>query len=58
MGKFKNLYTMFFVMMGWVLFRSDSLSAALVYIRSMFGFGCKGFIDACSVARKMQKCCK
>lgn len=46
MGKFKNLYTMFFVMMGWVLFRSDSLSAALVYIRSMFGFGCKGFIDA------------
>ena len=34
MGKFKNLYTMFFVMMGWVLFRSDSLSAALVYIRS------------------------
>lgn len=31
MGKFKNLYTMFFVMMGWVLFRSDSLSAALVY---------------------------
>ena len=46
MGKFKNLYTMFFVMMGWVLFRSDSLSAALVYIRSMFGFGCKGFMDA------------
>ena len=46
MGIFKNLYTMFFVMMGWVLFRSDSLSAALVYIRSMFGFGCKGFIDA------------
>ena len=46
MGMFKNLYTMFFVMMGWVLFRSDSLSAALVYIRSMFGFGCKGFIDA------------
>lgn len=46
MGKFKNLYTMFFVMMGWVLFRSDSLSAALVYICSMFGFGCKGFMDA------------
>lgn len=46
MGIFKNLYTMFFVMMGWVLFRSDSLSTALVYIRSIFGFGCKGFIDA------------
>ena len=46
MGKFKHLYTMFFVMMGWVLFRSDSLSAALVYIGSMFGFGCKGFMDA------------
>lgn len=45
-GKYKHLYTMFFVMMGWVLFRSDSISSALVYIRSMFGFGCKGFIDA------------
>ena len=32
-------------MMGWVLFRSDSISNALIYIRSMFGFGCKGFID-------------
>lgn len=46
MGRFKHVYTMFFVMLGWVLFRSDSLSSALVYIRSMFGFGCKGFMDA------------
>lgn len=33
-------------MLGWVLFRSDSISGALVYIRFMFVFGCKGFIDA------------
>ena len=46
MGRFKHVYTLFFVMLGWVLFRSDSLSSALVYIRSMFGFGCKGFMDA------------
>lgn len=46
MGECNYLYTMFFVMLGWVLFRSDSISSALVYIRFMFVFGCKGFIDA------------
>ena len=33
----KWLYTMFFVIMGWVLFRAESLSDAWVYIKSMFG---------------------
>ena len=46
MGECNYLYTMFFVMLGWVLFRSDSISSALVYIRFMFVFGRKGFIDA------------
>lgn len=33
----KWLYTIFFVIIGWVLFRSDSLSTAWTYIKSMFG---------------------
>ncbi len=31
------LYTMAFVMIGWVIFRSESMSAAAYYVRSMFG---------------------
>ena len=30
-------YTMFFVLIGWVVFRSPSLSSAKVYLASMFG---------------------
>ena len=33
---FKWIYTMFFVIVGWVIFRSDSLKDALVYLQSMF----------------------
>ncbi len=33
------MYTMFFVIMGWVFFRSDSISNALTYIGYMFGKG-------------------
>lgn len=35
---FGHIYTLFFVMIGWVLFRSDSLSSAVNYIGCMFGF--------------------
>ena len=45
-GKFNHLYTLFFVMIGNIIFRSDSLTQAFHYITSLFGFGCKGFIDA------------
>ncbi|MBQ0064802.1 MAG: MBOAT family protein [Firmicutes bacterium] len=45
MGAWSHLYTLFFVMIGWVIFRSDSLSSACMYIRSMFGFGCDGFVS-------------
>ena len=31
------IYTMLFVLLGWVLFRSESLGAALVYLKTMFG---------------------
>lgn len=45
-GKFKHLYTLFFVMIGNIIFRSDSLTQAFHYITSLFGFGCQGFVDA------------
>lgn len=38
--KFVNwLYTMFFVMIGWVFFRSDNLVIARRYVRQLFCFG-------------------
>lgn len=46
LGKFANLYTMFFVMIGWVLFRSNSISNAGNYLLSMFGIGSSGFFDS------------
>ncbi len=42
---FKWLYTAFFVLIGWVIFRSESLSVAITYIRSMFGFNDNVFAD-------------
>ncbi|MBO4898184.1 MAG: MBOAT family protein [Clostridia bacterium] len=33
-----HIYTLFLVIIGWVLFRSDSIKYALSYIKSMFGF--------------------
>ena len=34
----QHLYTIFVVMMGWVLFRTEKLSLAISYYKSMFGF--------------------
>ncbi len=39
------LYTMFFVVIGWVLFRSPSLSFAKRYLLSMFSVGNPGWND-------------
>lgn len=33
---FSHIYTMLFVIIGWVLFRSESISAALDYLQTMF----------------------
>lgn len=41
----RHLYTMFFVVMGWVLFRSDSLGAAFSYVKTMFFAGGAGVMD-------------
>lgn len=35
----RHIYTLFFVLMGWVLFRSDSIAGALSYISCMFTAG-------------------
>lgn len=42
---FGHIYTLFFVVIGWVIFRADNLSEAFVYIKSMFGIGANGFFS-------------
>ena len=37
LGILSNIYTMFFVIIGWVIFRADSLSQAGLYLSAMFG---------------------
>ena len=39
----RHIYTMFFVIVGWVLFSNTDLTAALQYLGSMFGIGAAGF---------------
>ncbi|MCR5073102.1 MAG: MBOAT family protein [Clostridiales bacterium] len=36
-GFFKWIYTMLFVVLGWVLFRSDRIQSAWIYLKSMAG---------------------
>jgi len=45
---FKWAYTMFFVIMGWVIFRADSLADALTYMKHMF-VPLDGFYDGMSL---------
>lgn len=49
LGGFGHLYTLFFVVMGWVVFRSDSIGSAITYIKAMFGVGNNGFFDTGTV---------
>jgi len=41
----KWLYTMLFVILGWVLFRAETVADALHYLSSMFGFGGGPIVD-------------
>ena len=34
-----HIYTMFFVIIAWVIFKADSIASAFVYIKTMFGIG-------------------
>lgn len=45
-GFLKHIYTMFFVMTGWVFFFSGSMGKAFSYLGAMFGMNGAGFIDA------------
>lgn len=42
---FKWLYTIFFVVMGWVVFRAESISNAVYYYGAMFGLNGNAFAD-------------
>lgn len=44
-GFIKRLYTLFFVNILWVLFRSDSVGAALGFVKAMFGMNGNVFFD-------------
>lgn len=42
---FNWIYTILFVVCGWVLFRANSITDALIYLKSMFGFNYNVFCD-------------
>lgn len=44
-GFLGHIYTMFFVVLGWVIFRSDSIVQSFDYILAMFGVGVTGVIN-------------
>ena len=41
-----HIYTLLFVVIGWVIFRSSGMGNAFTYIRAMFGMGAKGLADS------------
>lgn len=45
LGWWGHLYTLFFVMIGWVIFRADSLGQMGVYLGAMFGRAKGGFAE-------------
>lgn len=50
MGWFGHIYTLFFVIIGWVIFRAESLSDLGVYLGAMFGRASGGLVDAGALA--------
>lgn len=49
------IYTMLFVILGWVLFRSANIGEAVAYMKAMFGIGARGFADGMVLAYLRQK---
>ena len=43
---FKRSYTIIFIIIGWVIFRSDSVFHAYLYIKSMLGLNNNEFVDS------------
>lgn len=55
MGWFGHIYTMFFVIIGWVLFRSDNMYSAIIYLKAMFGMNRKGgYLDTLTIELMQQ----
>jgi len=48
-GWLTYIFTMVLVIVGWVIFSSDSLAVAGTTIASMFGFASRGFVDSVGV---------
>ncbi len=46
---FGHVYTMLFVIIGWVLFRADTIGDALAYLKTMFGISGAEFFDDKSI---------
>ena len=45
LNAFKWLYTIFFVIIGWIVFRADTLSDAVIYLKTVFGLNGNTFSD-------------
>ena len=45
----QQIYTMFFVMIGWVFFSQTSFSGIASYLGAMFGPAAKGFVDSATL---------
>ena len=45
LGFFGHIYTLFFVVIGWVIFKAESLPAAFTYLGNMIGIGSNGLMD-------------
>jgi D-alanyl-lipoteichoic acid acyltransferase DltB (MBOAT superfamily) len=45
LGPLSRVYTLLFVIIGWVLFRAESIALAGTYLGAMFGFGTAGLTD-------------
>ncbi len=49
LGKFSHIYTLFFIIIGWVIFRADNFNVLKQYLGYMFGIGASGFIDRATI---------
>ena len=49
-----HFYTLLFVIIGWVIFRSTGMGNAFTYIKAMFGIGAKGVVDGAVLAWLVQ----
>ncbi len=49
MGVFSHIYTLFFVIIGWVIFRANDMSVLGRYLGYMFGIGANGMVDELAI---------